>query len=150
MGLIEFVPDIPAMENLSYQLASEITEDLARLVYGGAWKMVRVKTGATRRGITLTRKPERRFRVGWTVNATHKVSMIEHEGARRHKIKPRRKGGMLVFHWDKVGRVVRLAQVDHPGRTGSKFLTTPLLMEGARMNFRTSVTLGGIMSNINV
>lgn len=150
MALIEYVNDDIACEIVSYRLADEITEDLARLVYSGAWKMVRVKTGATRRGISLTRKPTQRYRVGWTVNATHKISMIEHQGAKRHKIRPRRKGGMLVFYWDKVGHVVHLPQVNHPGRTGSKFLSTPLLMEGARMNFKTSILMGGSMVNINV
>lgn len=37
------------------------------------------------------------------------------QGAMRHPIKPRKPGGMLVFFWPKVGRVVHLRSVRHPG-----------------------------------
>lgn len=36
-------------------------------------------------------------------------------GARPHIIRPRKPGGMLIFYWAKVGRVVHLLQVSHPG-----------------------------------
>lgn len=36
-------------------------------------------------------------------------------GARPHVITPRSPGGMLVFFWPKVGRVVYFKKVNHPG-----------------------------------
>ncbi len=42
-------------------------------------------------------------------------AMANDQGARPHFIRPRRPGGMLVFYWAKVGRVVRLPSVFHPG-----------------------------------
>jgi hypothetical protein len=37
------------------------------------------------------------------------------QGARGHPIRPKRAGGLLVFHWPKVGRVVFFRHVNHPG-----------------------------------
>lgn len=45
------------------------------------------------------------------------------EGTRPHEIRPRRPGGLLVFYWPKVGKVVFLPKVNHPGYKGSQFLT---------------------------
>ena len=36
-------------------------------------------------------------------------------GARPHIIRPRRAGGLLVFYWSKVGRIVGFHYVNHPG-----------------------------------
>lgn len=37
------------------------------------------------------------------------------KGARPHPIRPKRSGGLLVFHWPKVGTTVFLRHVNHPG-----------------------------------
>lgn len=42
-------------------------------------------------------------------------AMANDQGARPHFIRPKRAGGVLVFYWAKVGRVVRLPSVFHPG-----------------------------------
>lgn len=37
------------------------------------------------------------------------------KGARPHVIRPRRRGGVLVFNWPKAGGTVVLRHVNHPG-----------------------------------
>lgn len=37
------------------------------------------------------------------------------KGARPHVIRPRRRGGLLVFYWPKAGGVVAFRKVNHPG-----------------------------------
>lgn len=53
-------------------------------------------------------------------------SMALHEGAKPHKIRPRRPGGRLKFYWARAGRVVYLASVNHPGIGGTPFLTSAM------------------------
>jgi hypothetical protein len=59
-------------------------------------------------------------------------------GARRHKIPliPKGKGKWLVFFWRKVGHVVYLKQVNHPGQTGKAYLRIPLLVVAPKHNMR--------------
>lgn len=47
-------------------------------------------------------------------------------GARPHVIRPRRPGGMLVFYWPKVGRVVHLRKVNHPGNRPQRWFAAGL------------------------
>lgn len=42
-------------------------------------------------------------------------SVYNDQGTLPHRITPRRPGGMLVFFWAKVGHVVHLRAVNHPG-----------------------------------
>jgi hypothetical protein len=57
------------------------------------------------------------------VGSEDDIALIEHEGSHPHVItgNPR-----LVFFWPKVGRVVAFPKVNHPGTTGSKYLTRAL------------------------
>jgi hypothetical protein len=59
-------------------------------------------------------------------------------GARKHKIPlvPKGKGKWLVFFWRKVGHVVKLKQVNHPGQTGKAYLRIPLLVVAPRHNMK--------------
>lgn len=41
------------------------------------------------------------------------------KGARPHVIRPRRRGGRLVFYWPKAGGTVAFAKVNHPGNRGT-------------------------------
>jgi hypothetical protein len=43
------------------------------------------------------------------------VAWWQEKGTRPHPIFPRRPGGKLVFYWPRVGQVVHLARVRHPG-----------------------------------
>jgi hypothetical protein len=54
-----------------------------------------------------------------------------HNGATPHLITPRGPY-MLKFFWRKVGHVVRLPYVNHPGQKGKQFLVGPLLQVAAR------------------
>lgn len=54
-------------------------------------------------------------------------------GARRHKIYPHHPPDHLKFYWHKVGRVVYLTSVNHPGQKGKHYLTHSLA-EIARLN----------------
>lgn len=51
------------------------------------------------------------------------IALIEHEGTEAHVIPG---NPLLVFHWGKAGRVVAFPRVNHPGTTGSKYLTRAL------------------------
>lgn len=55
-----------------------------------------------------------------------KYSMPIHEGAKAHKIRPRRQGGALKFYWARAGRVVYFKSVNHPGVGATPFLTSSL------------------------
>lgn len=37
------------------------------------------------------------------------------QGSPPHVIRPKRAGGLLVFYWPKIGRVIGLRHVNHPG-----------------------------------
>lgn len=58
----------------------------------------------------------------WTVTASSAHAKYVHEGTKPHLIKPVRRR-MLRFFWDKVGAVVYLRQVNHPGNKANPFLT---------------------------
>lgn len=104
-----------------------------------AKQMVRVKTGAVRAGIgRKTTRPGGR-QVLCRITASHRRSLLEHEGAQPHSIDPRNPGGWLKFYWPKVGEVVYLRHVDHPGTKGSKFLTSPLMLHGTREGFKVTI-----------
>lgn len=57
------------------------------------------------------------------VGSEDKIARIEHDGSRAHVITGRPK---LVFFFPRVGKVVGFPRVNHPGTTGSKYLTKAL------------------------
>lgn len=59
------------------------------------------------------------------VGTEHPVALWHHEGTFAHVIRPRTKP-FLVFYWAKVGRVVRMRSVNHPGTRPNRFLTDAL------------------------
>lgn len=54
-----------------------------------------------------------------------------HDGTRPHRILPRGRYP-LRFYWRRVGRIVKLSRVSHPGQKAKKFLTGPLAQVAAR------------------
>ena len=104
----------------------------------GARRTVRVKTGAVRNSIQVSRKVAAKKYVV-TISATHRRALLEHDGAKRHRISQRPGGPMLRFFWEKVGRVVYFRSVRHPGTKGSQFLTKPLLKAGLRNGFTVTI-----------
>jgi hypothetical protein len=58
----------------------------------------------------------------WSVSASAPHAKFVHNGTKSHLIKGRRRS-MLRFFWEKVGAVVYLRQVNHPGTKANPFLT---------------------------
>lgn len=59
------------------------------------------------------------------VGTADPVGLWHHEGTQPHEISPRT-APRLVFFWPKVGHVVSLARVNHPGTRPNRFLTDSL------------------------
>jgi hypothetical protein len=59
-------------------------------------------------------------------------ALANDQGAAPHVIRPKRKNGMLVFYWAKVGRVVHLRRVNHPGNRGYYWAERGLVAAMAR------------------
>jgi hypothetical protein len=57
------------------------------------------------------------------VGSDDPIALIEHNDTPPHTITGRPK---LVFYWPKAGRVVAFPRVNHPGTTGSRYLTKAL------------------------
>lgn len=134
--------DQAAIRRIGQTHADVLTRRLADQVLASARGMVRVKTGAVASSGTIKTTKNNSKGVIREVWFTHPRSVLEHQGAKPHRIVPRRRGGRLVFFWAKVGHWVSLESVNHPGTRGSKFLTSPLLLHGQRMGFVVDVTTG--------
>lgn len=52
---------------------------------------------------------------------------IIHDGARAHRITPRRPDGTLRFFWERTGRVEYFKAVNHPGVGATPFLTSAMV-----------------------
>lgn len=59
------------------------------------------------------------------VGSDDKIALLHHEGTVPHVIRARRRP-YLVFFWRRVGSVVRMRQVNHPGTQPNRFLTNAL------------------------
>lgn len=60
------------------------------------------------------------------VGSRLKYAASAQSGAKRHKIYPHNPPYALKFFWRKVGHVVILGSVNHPGQRGKHYLTEPL------------------------
>jgi len=120
---------------------------VARQVRDGARGMVRVKSGAVKGSIGMEERHTATV-ARFIIRADHERAMLEHQGARPHVIRPRRRGGLLHFYWERMGATVTLVKVNHPGTKGSKFLTTPLIKYGMRAGYRVTITVGGLSGTI--
>lgn len=60
------------------------------------------------------------------VHAMAKHSVMVHEGTKPHKIRAKKPGGALRFYWHRVGHVVVLKEVNHPGTRRIPFLAENL------------------------
>lgn len=75
------------------------------------------------------------------VSTRVKYALPIHEGARAHKILPRRAGGRLRFYWPVVGAVVTFRSVNHPGVGSTPFLTSSMREACVPLGFRIVRTL---------
>lgn len=82
------------------------------------------------------------------VGSNLKYAASVEDGASRHIIRPRaislgsgfyRTGGMLVFYWERVGKVVRRRKVNHPGQRGKHYLRNALLRVARRRGWRVII-----------
>lgn len=62
-------------------------------------------------------------------------ALIVHDGAVPHDIDPVR-AAKLRFYWRRLGHIVYLSHVNHPGQRGKFYLTDPLRVEAIRYGFR--------------
>ena len=60
--------------------------------------------------------------IGFWAGSNAPYTLYPDQGTKPHPIYPKKPGGRLVFFWPKVGHVVILRSVQHPGNRGSKFL----------------------------
>lgn len=116
-------------------------EPLSREVVIDAKALAQSDTGFMRSQIRVWNKSKRGWEVVYRVGTPAPYALFPHSGTRPHRITPRTVNGRLVFFWAKVGRVVSLRQVNHPGSKGSFFLTGPLFARGIPRGFRVSVRL---------
>lgn len=64
--------------------------------------------------------------IGFLAGSNAPYTLYVDQGTMPHKITPRKPGGRLVFFWPKVGMVVHLKSVMHPGTKKYDFLTKGL------------------------
>jgi hypothetical protein len=95
---------------------------LAREIRTQQIALVGKDTGALARSITVGKRGRWARGIQVDVGANAGVgssrtgySVWNDQGVTPHKIYPRKPGGMLIFYWAKVGRVVHLPSVSHPG-----------------------------------
>jgi len=112
--------EIAHMKSWSGQIGRSITRLANEVAY---WQRVLApkKTGRLVARIHWTRKVYVTG-IGFLAGSSAPYTLYPDQGTRPHRITPRNPDGMLVFFWPKVGQVVRLRAVNHPGSTGQRFL----------------------------
>lgn len=134
--------DQSAVRSVSFGHALGHARATANAVAASSRRTVRVKSGAVRAGIRVQPR-HTKTKARFLVMAAHERSMLEHEGAVPHRIVPRSRFGMLRFFWQRIGQNVVLASVNHPGTSGSKFLTGPLALHAGRAGYKVTIRSGG-------
>jgi hypothetical protein len=118
---------------------------LAREILIDARARAQRRTGYMRSQLRVWSKRRLGSNLVYRVGTPAPYALFPHSGTRPHDIDPRKVNGRLVFFWAKVGRIVSLRHVNHPGSKGSFFLTGPLFARGIPRGFRVTVriTFGG-------
>lgn len=103
----------------------------------GSKRLVRVRTGRLLRSIRKNRGVNGRgpyvdVVAGWIGGGRkgkpRSYVMYEHDGTPPHVIRPRKPNGALRF--ESRGKIVFARKVNHPGTTGTRFLTRALPLAG--------------------
>lgn len=117
-------PDSNAAMRLALQESADLVRDYAKDNHAFI-----SRTGRLEKSVTSRVKMD-----GNTGQATVRLdrriapySNIVHEGAEPHMIYPRR-ARCLAFFWERVGRAVKFAFVNHPGQYADPFLEDALLI----------------------
>lgn len=94
-----------------------------------------VRDGRLRASIGHNLKERRQSAQGiwYNVGSSVKYALYMESGTRPHPILPKKEGGFLVFFWPRVGKVVRMKAVFHPGTVAKKYLERALVAVISRM-----------------
>ena len=94
-----------------------------------------VRTGRLKGSIDNNLRERRQNAQGIWFNVGSKVkyALFMESGTRPHPILPKKEGGFLVFFWPRVGKVVRMKAVFHPGTRAHKYLERALTLVIGRM-----------------
>lgn len=98
-------------------------DKLGDRIVRGAKRQVGYKTGALRKSIYMTHRPDvtgQSIKIGSLLSYAY----LHHEGTRPHIIMPKEAGGVLQF--TKGSRVIRTSLVRHPGTNPNRFLSDQL------------------------
>jgi len=85
--------------------------------------------GALKASIHTDRKPATPSQLEARVGSNRPYALWHHQptgiygGRGKYPIRPRRPGGRLRFWWAKMGQIVYLRRVNHPGSRSNPFLT---------------------------
>lgn len=95
---------------------------LARMARNRQVALVGKKSGALANSITVGNRGRWARGIETTIGAnagqrarTGGYALMNDQGTLPHRILPKSAGGQLIFYWAKVGRVVHLTSVNHPG-----------------------------------
>jgi hypothetical protein len=116
--------------------ALKLVSRACRIVLTDAKRTVRVDTGRLRASLN-SKITVRLYTINGRIGSRVKYSLVEHNGAKKHVIRAVR-GQYMKFYWKKVGKVVWLRRVNHPGTRGSFYLTTPMIKLLPPRGFRVS------------
>lgn len=145
MAGIRIKVDVQARNRIVKELAGQHVSATANAIYADALRLVRPgKTGQVKSHVEVKADVVNSRRVRYVVQATDNHSILEHQGARRHVIKPRRRGGMLRFYWEKIGQDVAFPKVNHPGMKGTRFLVKPLEKHARKRGYSITIVQGHI------
>jgi hypothetical protein len=99
---------------------------LASMIEDEAKANAPVRTGALRASIHNTAGKSKNMQGIWfDVGSKDKKALWMESGTRPHVITPKN-GPYLVFFWARVGHVVRMKAVNHPGTRAYRYLETAL------------------------
>lgn len=79
------------------------------------------------------------FRIHGSVGSDKPYAAVVEKGSPRHLIFPRPPKRFMKFYWRKVGRVVYLDKVRHPGMRGKGYLAEAARTAGRRYNLRVII-----------
>jgi hypothetical protein len=130
-----FMQSRRAARKLVLEVLREVEAGAKTIAATGEYATGQLADSIHRTGPTITRN-----RVSGRVGSSERYAAAVESGAVPHRIFPRPPRTYLKFFWRKVGRVVYLDRVSHPGMKGKHYLEHPLRIAAARHNMRVVET----------
>lgn len=128
--LVKETINITDLKAYTYKKNAASMRKRGRIAVRVAKATVGVETGALKRSIHMKEREVRGVPV-IRVGSSLRHAYMHHSGTRRHVIRPKKPGGILVFK-GKTG-LVRTKRVMHPRVRGNRYLRNALIA-GARMS----------------